>query len=235
MWFLGFLFCYSLLALPLFVWLKGEAGRRAVSRLARLCERRGAILLFILPIAAVRLGLHPFFPRPARTGPISSPSGRFSSWAICCSPTSGSSAPSAETGRSSSASGSRPSLAGTVIGISQSFEVEKAPSTFWDFLVWGIVATCGWCWTGFMLYIGMRHLDFDSKTLRYGQATLLPFFVLHQPAILAVAYFVVQWQAPIALKLLLVVFGAFLLAIGLVELVIKRVGVLRTLFGMKAG
>jgi glucan biosynthesis protein C len=62
MWFLGFLFAFSLLALPLFTWLKGEAGRRAVSRLAGLCERRGAILLFILPLAVVRLGLQPFFP-----------------------------------------------------------------------------------------------------------------------------------------------------------------------------
>ena len=62
MWFLGFLFAFSLLALPLFIWLKGEAGRSFVSRLAGLCERRGAILLFILPLAVVRLGLQPFFP-----------------------------------------------------------------------------------------------------------------------------------------------------------------------------
>ena len=34
MWFLGFLFAFSLLALPLFVWLKGETGHRVVSRLA---------------------------------------------------------------------------------------------------------------------------------------------------------------------------------------------------------
>jgi len=59
--------------------------------------------------------------------------------------------------------------------------------------------------------------------------------VVHQPAILAIAYFVVQWQAPIAVKLPVVVLGAFLLSIGLVELVIKRVGFLRLIFGMKAG
>ena len=62
MWFLGFLFAFSLVALPLFIWLKGEAGRRFISRLAGLCEHRGVILLFILPLAAVRLVLQPFSP-----------------------------------------------------------------------------------------------------------------------------------------------------------------------------
>ena len=99
--------------------------------------------------------------------------------------------------------------------------------------MWGLIAACGWCWTAFMLYIGMRYLDHDSEALRYSQATLLPFFVVHQPAILAIAYFVVQWEAPIAIKLLVVVLGAFALSIGLTELVIKRVRILRVLFGMK--
>ncbi len=232
MWFLGFLFCYSLLALPLFTWLKGEAGRRAVSRLAGLCERRGAILLFILPIAAVRLGLHPFFFELQNwadfftfgmffvLGYLLFADERFlrairRDWPLLLG------------------IGIAATVAGTLIGISQSFEIEKAPSTVWEFLMWGIVVTCGWCWTGFMLYVGMRHLDRDSRTLRYGQTTLLPFFVLHQPAILVVAYFVVQWQASIAPKFLVVVLGAFAVAIGLVELVIKRVGILRVLFGMK--
>ena len=63
MWFLGFLFAFSLLALPLFNWLKGETGRRFISRLAGLCEHRGASLLFILPLAVVRLSLQPLFPQ----------------------------------------------------------------------------------------------------------------------------------------------------------------------------
>lgn len=62
LWFLGFLFCYSLLTLTLFRWFKGEAGQGFVSRMARLCEHRGGILLFILPLLVVRLSLQPFFP-----------------------------------------------------------------------------------------------------------------------------------------------------------------------------
>jgi glucan biosynthesis protein C len=233
MWFLGFLFFFSLLALPLFIWLKGETGRGVVSRLARLCECRGAILLYILPPAVVRLGLQPFFPELQDLadffylgtffvlGYLLFTDERFSraiwrDWRILLGV------------------GIAAWLAGAAIGYSFGFDIEKAPRAFWEFLTWGLIAACGWCWTGFMLFIGMRYLDRDSKALRYGQATLLPFFLVHQPAILAVAYFVVQWEATIAIKLLVVVLGAFVVSIGLTELVIKRVGILRALFGMKA-
>jgi glucan biosynthesis protein C len=232
MWFLGFLFCYSLLALPLFIWFKGETGRRAISRLAGLCERRGAILLFILPLAVVRLGLQPFSPQLQGwaeffyfgaffvLGYLLFADERFSrairrDWAILLGV------------------GLVAWLAMTAIGMSLGFELERPPRAFWEFLTWGLFVACGWCWTAFMLFIAMRYLDRDSKALRYGQATLLPFFVVHQPAILAVAYFVVQWEVAIGIKLLVVVLGAFALSIGLTELVIKRVGILRLLFGMK--
>jgi hypothetical protein len=42
LWFLGYLFVDSLLLLPLFEWLKGEAGRRMVLRLARLSQPPGS-------------------------------------------------------------------------------------------------------------------------------------------------------------------------------------------------
>jgi len=233
MWFLGFLFAYSLLALPLFTWLKGEAGRRAVSRLAGLCERRGAVLLFILPVALVRLSLQPFFPEAQHWADFFSHGAFFvlgyllfsderflrairRDWWILLG------------------AGIAAILAATAIGMSiEWLDIERAPRTFWEVLMWGLLAVCGWCWTAFMLFIGMRYLDSDSKALRYGQATLLPFFLLHQPAILAIAYLVVQWQASIALKLLVVVVGAFALSIGVTEFVIKRIGILRVLFGMK--
>jgi hypothetical protein len=127
-------------------------------------------------------------------------------------------------------------LAGKAIGLSQeSFGIENLPRTFWEFLMWGLIAVCGWCWTAFMLSSGMRYLDHDSKALHYGQATILPFFVIHQPVILAIAYFVVQWEAAIPVKLLVIALGAFVVSIGLCELIIKRVSILRVMFGMKAG
>ncbi len=234
MWFLGFLFAFSLLALPLFSWLRGETGRRFISRLAGLCEHRGASLYFILPLAVVRLGLQPFFPQLQHwadfffygmffvLGYVLFADERFSQairrdWRILLG------------------GGIAATLAATVIGMSlESFDIEQSPETFWEFLMWGLIAACGWCWTACVLCIGMRYLNRDSQALQYGQRTQLPFFVVHQPVILAIAYFVVQWEASLPVKLLVVVLGSFAVSIGLTELVIKRVGVLRNAFGMKA-
>jgi fucose 4-O-acetylase-like acetyltransferase len=42
LWFLAFLFCFSLLGLPFFLWLKGESGQAVLARLAGVCTRRAA-------------------------------------------------------------------------------------------------------------------------------------------------------------------------------------------------
>lgn len=86
-----------------------------------------------------------------------------------------------------------------------------------------------------MLFVGLRYLNHDSQVLRYGQATLLPFFVIHQPVVLVIAYFVVQWEASLWTKFLIVTLASFVISIGLTEWLVKRVTILRLLFGMKTG
>jgi glucan biosynthesis protein C len=62
LWFLGFLFSFALLTIPLFLWLKGHSGQRLISWMAQQCEHRGRILLFIIPVLVIELSLRPFFP-----------------------------------------------------------------------------------------------------------------------------------------------------------------------------
>lgn len=233
MWFLGFLFAYSLLALPIFIWLKGEAGRTAVSRLAGLCERRGAILLFILPVVAVRLGLQPFFPEAQHWADFFSHGTFFVLGYLLFSDERFLRAIRRDWGLLLGVGIATILAVIAIVAGMESFDIDMAPATPLEFLLWGLIATSGWCWTAFVLFIGMRYLDRDSQALRYGLSASLPFFVVHQPVILAVAYFVVQWDAGILPKLLVLISISFAVSIGLTEFVIKRVGILRVLFGMK--
>jgi peptidoglycan/LPS O-acetylase OafA/YrhL len=81
--------------------------------------------------------------------------------------------------------------------------------------------------------VGMLFLDFTNKVLRYGQEAALPFFVLHQPVIIVIAFFIVQWNAGIWIKLPIVLLGSFLVTITLYELVVRRIRLFRLLFGIK--
>jgi glucan biosynthesis protein C len=234
LWFLGFLFAYSLIALPLFMWFKSDAGQRAIDWLARLSRRRGGLLLFVIPLVIIQLVLRPYDPAEHGWadfvytlaffvyGYILYADERFVPavrrvWPLML------------------AGGVLSTLFFFVGGATDvALEWMDSPGTPGFYLLWSMWGINGWCWSLFMLYIGMRYLDFTNKWLVYGQETILPFYLLHQPVIIVIAFYVVQWDAGITLKLLVVVVGSLLVTLGLVELVIKRVGVLRGPFGMKA-
>lgn len=57
--------------------------------------------------------------------------------------------------------------------------------------------------------------------------------LLHQLAIIVIAYFVVQWSAGLWLKAGVVAAGSLAVSIALYELFIKRVPPLQAAFGMK--
>jgi glucan biosynthesis protein C len=62
---------------------------------------------------------------------------------------------------------------------------------------------------------------------------IMPFFLFHQAVIIAIAYVVVQWDAGILPKLVVVVLGSFVVSLGLSELLVRRINPVRALFGMK--
>jgi glucan biosynthesis protein C len=79
----------------------------------------------------------------------------------------------------------------------------------------------------------MRYLDFTDKVLEVDQEAILPFFVSHQPVIIILPYYAVQWQTSLLVKLLFVVTGSFSVTLGLYEFLIRRIPSLGQIFGMK--
>ncbi|KOX03323.1 membrane protein [Streptomyces sp. NRRL B-1140] len=77
--------------------------------------------------------------------------------------------------------------------------------------------------------------DMTSRQRVYGYlaAAVLPLYVLHQPIVVAVAYVVVRWSAPIPVEYAVVVVTSLALTLAAYELLVRRTRVTRFLFGMR--
>jgi glucan biosynthesis protein C len=105
------------------------------------------------------------------------------------------------------------------------------PSGAWQ---WALArAACAWSCVLAILGFGHRLLNFTNRFVRHANEAVLPFYILHQPVIVVIAFFVVQLDAGVILKYLLTVVSSFLIIVELYEHVVRPVGVLRFLFGMK--
>jgi len=92
----------------------------------------------------------------------------------------------------------------------------------------------GWCWTLGILALGMQRLTSRPAWLNYANEAVLPFYVLHQSVLIVIGYFVVQSGLPDLLKWAVIVASSFATIMILYEGLIRRINVLRFLFGMKA-
>lgn len=233
LWFLGFLFSFSMLGLPVFLWLKGERGARLVERLAAFARHRGALLPAVVSLAIIRLALHPFFPREHDWADFFYLFAYFLLGFLLYADERFLHAVRRD-GRLHLVIGVLTTLGGLAIVLSTgNLEIFAPPRTLLDVLFWITIAINGWCWALFVLSVGMKRLEFTNKVLDYGKDAIVPFFVFHQPVIIIVAYYVVQWPAGLPVKLVVVVAASFCITLGIYELLIRRVGWLGRAFGVK--
>jgi len=234
LWFIGFLFCFALITLPLFQWLKSGKGKPFVSKLAGICDRRGGILIFILPLLVIQFCLRSLNLQEHDWQDFIYLLAFFTLGYILFT--------DERITRAVRRDGWLLLGIGTtiVLGMVGAYALGlplldwgQDPSLPQYYLLLGLTTPIALCYSVGLLFIGMRFLDFTNKWLRYGQEAALPFFVLHQPVIIAIAFFVVQWNAGIGIKLPVVVLSSFLAALGLYELIVRRIRPLRLLFGMK--
>ncbi|TLS39589.1 acyltransferase [Streptomyces montanus] len=68
----------------------------------------------------------------------------------------------------------------------------------------------------------------------YLAAAALPIYVLHQPVVVAVAYFVVGWSAPIPVEYAVIVTVSLALTLAAYEFLVRHTRVTRVLFGMRS-
>jgi len=94
-------------------------------------------------------------------------------------------------------------------------------------------AANAWFWLLTFLGFASRHLNVNNRFLKYANEAVLPFYILHQTVIVLIGYFIADWQWAVLPKYLFLMTTSFVLIMVLYEAVVKRVSLLRYLFGMK--
>lgn len=110
---------------------------------------------------------------------------------------------------------------------------EKAPSYSFAYAgSWLLVGLQAWAWVLFLLGLGMRVRAFSRPLPRTVSAAAMPFFIVHQPVILAIAFFVVRWDMGIFPKWAVIAVIGFVVS-ALLAIALARMPVISTLFGVK--
>jgi glucans biosynthesis protein C len=250
LWFLFSLLVFFIVLTPAFVSLRRPRGARLIDRLAGLTERHptSALLVAAVPVMAVEAALGPdkntggwerltyvcFF----LYGYLLASDRRFEQslrclrwWALGCA---------------------------VIASVLLAVAVKLADQAGADVVsgipprVSAVQGLAGWMWTAAILGLAatvaarlttarpagrpdgsQASASRWRRVAHYGNEAVLPFYLLHEPVIVAVAWAIVRWPGPLLIKYLSVVAASFVLTLALYEGLVRRFQLTRFLFGMK--
>lgn len=230
LWYLYWLFMFSICTLPLFLYLMSESGRRVSGALARMAEAPGAILLFALPLCIVevliKLGI----------GPDNEEGGWYLATYVLLMIYGFLFVADARFDRVIERH--RWVALGLVVALVITLLIIGIPGeAAWSGQAGPILdavalSVGGWLGLVAILGFGRRHLLRPHPGLRYAGEMVLPFYILHQPVIVLIAYLICAWDMNIWLKYLIVSIGSFVTIVLVYEYLVCRINLLRLLFGM---
>ncbi|MEL7145740.1 MAG: glucan biosynthesis protein, partial [Bacteroidota bacterium] len=90
-----------------------------------------------------------------------------------------------------------------------------------------------WAWIIAIFGFAATYLNKSSQLLTYCNRAVYPFYILHQTVTIVIAYNLMNLDWGLAPKFLLLLLGTFVISFLLYELLIRRIALLRPLFGLK--
>jgi len=221
LWFALFLFVFSLVGLPIFTGLAGQAGQRLIKWLVNFSLKPGALFLWSVPFSLVAaldlLGdknpLYYFLV--------------FLSGFLLVADDRLQDAIDRQTGL----------FIGAGI-VAFAFHLLLPSYRFAEWTpVWvllGLLENLGrWSWLLAFLGLGHRFLNRDGKVLRYLSEAAYPFYILHLPLTTLAGFVFIRLDTQVAVKYLLIVMTATLVTLAVYEVAVRRFNPMRFLFGLK--
>lgn len=231
LWFLADLFLFSIITIPLF-FTGRDPGKNVITKLATFLDRPWALLLlFIMSIAIVNMLIYPDGFWGYRNGgwnPITYLFFFVFGYLIFANPR------ILETIRK-------------LRWFSLLFGIITFAFILWYDLTIGspafgslmyalgmlIQAMGTWGWLFAILGFGSLYLTQNTRFLSYANEAVLPFYVLHQTVIIVIGFYVVQWNAGVGLKYLVISTTSFAGIMLIYEFLVRHINVVRFLFGMR--
>ncbi|MGG6267778.1 acyltransferase family protein [Leptolyngbya sp. AN03gr2] len=231
LWFLIYLFTFSILALPLLIVLRDAPLR---STLANWIEKPGVILLMALPLALIEGSLRPHWFGFQNL---------YDDWAnVClyllyfiygyliCSDA-----------RFGSAIDKHLGIATTLAIVCMSvllslWQTDLIPDRAYsvNYVLYQCFRGCNsWFWVLMLLGLGRKFLNVNSRLLSYTNEAAYPVYLLHQTVLVSIAFYVVRWNAAVMTKFWTISTATVVVTIALYELFIRRFNLVRFLFGLK--
>lgn len=245
LWFLYVLLVFSLALLPLFAYLRGPHGTRLTGRAAERAARH--------PLAMLAVGAVPVVVTEAVFGPDGSTGGwerlayvfPFLYGFLIASDARLESALSRV--RWPAVAAAAAAAVGLLGWAAAAPGVVSGAGPGWS----ALQGLAGWAWlaaiAGFAAAVTARRRGPGSGEPRpaaarqprwqraagYANQAVLPFYLLHEPVIVAFAWIIVRWHAPILAEYTALVAASFTATLAIYELAIRRYRPTRFLFGMK--
>jgi glucan biosynthesis protein C len=231
LWFLAYLFVFSMLLLPIFLWMRSDKARARLSRAADFFSKNTRVFLMSVPLVLVQFLLRLRWPDGNQNLIDDWANFFFYSTVFIFGSlllTDRKYLEAIERNRYGAlAAAVLCALAIKIIGFPGGHII--AAMAFYGFNGFNT-----WCWLLALLGFGRKHLNFTNKVRDYAVEAALPFYILHQTFIIIIGFYVIQWHIALMLKFLLIIVLTFITVLPVYDLIVKRIWPVRFLFGMKS-
>jgi len=231
LWFIAYLFFIALIISPFLNFFRSGRFDLFIGKLSKVVSKRLGANIFLIPLVLSQLLLRPYFPENTH--------GFVDDWAAIIYYLifflSGFALISNKNMIESIQKQKQLFLAESVITtillltIPYLFKSENTLNLTWDVLEAFVAWSCSLTAIGY----AKHYLNFNNKFRKLANEAIYPFYLLHQPIIVVVGYFMVQWDIAIIWKVLLITTTSFTLTVAIYWFLIRPFNVLRFVFGMK--
>ena len=230
LWFVAYLFVFSMLTFPLLAAFGTKRGQSMLEACRNWLAHGARIYLLILPLAAIQLSLRRYW--PTHNNLVSDWANfsfqLFHFWCgilVASHP--------AIWGRIETLRRVSLGLGLTTLGVLLVDDAMGVKGGYPYPIEYSLLSVLTWLWIMIALGYGKHYLNFRNRFISYANEGIYPFYILHQTVIVVIGYYLVAWPLGPVVKFGLLLVLSFAASVAIYEVLIRRWNWVRPCFGLK--